>query len=75
MRFVPRLFDDDAWLEDDVSQEDFEEAIQEFEDNAFHSSLQPDLSEQAKAIALRSMVVMYHFFLECERRKELLLGE
>lgn len=32
-----------------------EEAIQEFKDNAFHPSMKPDISDEAKAIALRAM--------------------
>lgn len=34
---------------------DIEKAIQEFEDNAFHNSLKPTISEESKANALKAL--------------------
>lgn len=39
---------------------EIEKAIQEFEDNAYHPSLKPDISDSAKAIALSAMKAQQH---------------
>lgn len=35
-------------------------AIDEFYDNAFHSSMKPKISDKAKAIALRCMIMIWN---------------
>jgi len=40
--------------------EDLNNAIDEFYDNAFHSSMKPKISDKAKAIALRCMIMIWN---------------
>lgn len=38
-----------------MTRSEIERAIQEFEDNAYHPSLKPEVSEESKAVALRAL--------------------
>lgn len=40
--------------------EDLNNAMQEFYDNAFHPSMKPNISDEAKAVALKCMIMIWN---------------
>lgn len=40
--------------------EELNSAIQEFYDNAFHPSMKPEISDKAKAVALKCMIIVWN---------------